>query len=96
LKPDILKTLDNIIQRNDTAPSSVLANLLQEKTGIRISERTIRRARSTVLARHPVHETIVKTLNLGEKKRRINMANYLLNTNIHYIIYYLVMKNSGS
>jgi hypothetical protein len=61
--------------------------MLQEKTQIRVSERTVQRARRTALARHPVHERIVKSLNVGEKQRRIDMANYLLNTNIHYILF---------
>jgi transposase len=87
MNDNTLKSLDRLIDKNDTATSQVLANLLQQKTGKRISARTIRRARTGPLGRHPVHEKITKSLGEGEKQRRVSFAQKLLTMNLHYILW---------
>lgn len=83
MKDDTLNVLDRIISKNDTATSTHLAHLLQQKSGRRVSPRTIRRARQTVLARHPVHETIVRTLTEGDKTKRLKFAKKYKNDSFH-------------
>ena len=87
MNDDSLKSLDRLIDKNDNAPSQILANLFQKKTGRRISARTIRRARTGPLGRHPVHEVQVKTLGEGEKQNRVSFAKKLLTMNLHYILW---------
>jgi transposase len=85
LHPHLLKTLDSIIGKHNTAPSHELHDLLLKKTGRRISPRTIRRARRGPLARRPVHERFTQTLTQGHITKRLAMARFLLNTNLHNI-----------
>jgi transposase len=87
MNADTLKSLDRLINKHDTAPSQVLANLLQQKTGRRVSSRTIQRARRGPLGRHPVHEIITKTLGEAEKERRVSFAQKLLAMNLHYVLW---------
>lgn len=82
-----LQQLDQLINKNDTAPSSHLAALLQKKTGKRISPRSIRRARVGALQRHPVHDVMTKTLGETEKQNRLSFARQLLTMNLHYILW---------
>ncbi len=89
MNADTLKSLDRLINKHDTAPSQVLANLLQQKTGRRVSSRTIQRSRARrgPLVRHPVHEIITKTLGEAEKERRVSFAQKLLAMNLHYVLW---------
>lgn len=87
MNDNTLKSLDRLIDKNHTAPSQVLANLFQKKTGRRTSGRTIRRARTGPLGRHPVHEVQVKTLGEGEKQNRVSFAKKILTMNLHYILW---------
>jgi transposase len=74
MKDELLNTLDSIISKHDTYTSNELAATLQNKTGRRVSPRTIRRVRRTTLARHPVHETIERSFTQGEKGKRLSFA----------------------
>ena len=69
-----LKQLDSIIQRCDTATSTELADEMIQRTGRRISPRTIRRVRTHALGRHPLHGHVVQSLSQGNKTRRLNFA----------------------
>jgi len=63
INDDTQKFLDRLINQNDTATSSELARIVQQKTGRRVSSRTIQRVRRGPLARHPVHEVITKLIS---------------------------------
>jgi transposase len=95
-----LKRLDRIISKHTSYTSSALAREMHDKTGIRISPRTIRRVRRTTLARHPVHEQIVKSLKPGEITRRLSFANKHVNDNFHHILFsdekLFVLSNTGT
>lgn len=87
MNDNTLKSLNRLINKNDTATASELARALQQKTGQRISPRTIQRARRGPLGRHPVHEVITKTLDDGKKQNRVLFAQKLLTMNLHYILW---------
>lgn len=82
-----LKSLDRLIDKNDTATSEQLAAILQKKIGKRISPRTIRRARRGPLQRHPVHERIEKTFGDEAKNKRLSFVKNLLTMNLHYVLW---------
>lgn len=85
LDKHLLKSLDRIITKHDTAPSHELQHKLFEKTGRRVSPRTIRRARRGPLERHPVHDKAVHSLTQVHIAKRLSMSRFLLTTNIHNI-----------
>ena len=87
MNEDMLSDLDRIIHKHNTAPSTHLAYLLQNKTGRRISPRSIRRVRRTTLARHPVREIIVKTLTQGEKHKRLSFAQAHATDDFHQVAF---------
>ena len=74
LNTQSLKQLDGIIKRRDTATSTELADEMIQRTGRRISPRTIRRVRRHDLGRHPVHERVVQTLSQVNMARRLEFA----------------------
>ncbi len=87
LNDDTRKLLDRVISKNDTATSEQLAAIVQQKSGRRVSPRTIRRVRRGPLQRHPVHEIITKPLGDAEKQRRVLFAQKLLAMNLHYVMW---------
>jgi transposase len=82
-----LKRLDRIISKHTSYTSTALADEMLNNTGIRVSPRTIRRVRTTTLARHPVHEQVVKALKPGEIIRRLNFATAHANDDFHHVLF---------
>jgi transposase len=83
LNRESLKQLDSIITRCTNATSTELANKMVERTGRRISPRTIRRVRKFVLGRHPVHEQVVQSLTQGHINRRFSFAQLHATEDFH-------------
>lgn len=73
LNKESLKQLDSIITRCTNATSTELTDQMIERTGRRISPRTIRRVRTSVLGRHPVHEQVVQSLTQGHYRSLSSM-----------------------
>jgi transposase len=84
---DMLTSLDRIIAKNDTAPSQHLASLLRTKTGRRVSARSVRRARTGALARHPMHEHFDKALTSVQKGKRVAFARAHAQSNFHLVAF---------
>jgi len=82
-----LKRLDRIISKHTSYTSAALADEMMNTTGVRISPRTIRRARTTTLARHPVHERIVKSLTARDVSRRLAFATAHTNNDFHHVLF---------
>ncbi len=82
-----LKRLDRIITKHTHYTSTALADEMMHTTGQRISPRTIRRARTTTLARHPVHEKVERAMTQGDMTRRLNFVTTHINNDFHHVIF---------
>lgn len=82
-----LRRLDRIISKHTSYTSTALADEMMSSTGVRISPRTIRRARTTALSRHPVHERVVKALKPRDITRRLAFANAHVNDDFHHVVF---------
>jgi transposase len=84
---DTRELIDRLINKDDTTTSAALAQIVQQKTGKRVSSRTIQRVRRGPLGRHPVHEVITKSLGEGAKQNRVLFAQKLLTMNLHHVMW---------
>jgi hypothetical protein len=82
-----LRQLDRIVKRHDTATSAEIAAALQQQHGVRVSPRSVRRARRGPLGRHPVHEHIARSLTPGDMTRRLNFARAHLTNNFRFVLF---------
>jgi transposase len=82
-----LRRLDRIITRQPTSTSQHLAAQMQQQTGQRVSARTIRRARTQALGRHPVRETITRSLTPAHIAARLAFAILHLISNWHHVLF---------
>lgn len=66
-------TFDKIVQKKPTASSAELRSALERKTGRRVSERTVRRARRA-LTYHPVHASRKPALTAANAAKRLSFC----------------------
>ncbi len=84
LQQQSLTQLDRIISKHTNYTSTALADEMMNTTGVRISPRSIRRARTTTLAHHPVHARVERAMPEGDMTRRMNFATAHLNNDFHF------------
>jgi transposase len=82
-----LKQLDRMITSTPTATSQHLAATMQRRHGQRVSARSVRRARTQALGRHPVHEIITHSLRPAHIAARLAFAILHLVANWHHVLF---------
>ena len=80
------KALRKIIKKNPTAIAATLKDELKEKTGKRVSERTIQQERHE-LDLHPVHAKKRPLLTPGNIEKRYDFALANLHTDWKYVVF---------
>ena len=70
---EVKDAVDKRIKKRRTATSAELANEVMDKTGRRVSERTIRRVRRE-LTYHPVHASVKPSLTDAHKAARLALV----------------------